>query len=375
MRTSHPWEAYQQALLNELIYWAEQPQFSGRSLSTVFFGGGTPSLAPPELIVAVLDEAARHFPWMEGIEVTLEANPGTVDAAHFAGYRAAGVNRLSLGVQSLHDDELQWLERIHSRQQVLDAVGIARQAGFDNLNLDLMYGLPGQSMDRWFDTLDAAIALGSEHLSCYQLTVEPHTRLAARHGADPYALPDEDASLSFLLSTRHYLLQHGYEAYEISNFSLPGRQCRHNDAYWRYCDYLGVGAGAAGKWDLPDGGMHRYSNYRQPERYMQAIGSGAAINSEETLIKVHAAAESFWLGLRRSEGMDLHWFANRFGISPVQLFASPLNRWLDAGDLALSKTHLRVTESGLPVTDAIAEDVLAWVVDHHTDAESSQPHS
>ncbi|MDQ7000238.1 MAG: radical SAM family heme chaperone HemW, partial [Mariprofundus sp.] len=185
-RLQPDWDAYRNALITELKHWSNTPQFSGRTLYSIFFGGGTPSLAPPSLIETVID-AARDCCGIENdAEITLEANPGTADSGNFRAYRQAGVNRLSIGIQSLDTTELRWLERIHGSDEAIQAYHIARDAGFSNINLDLMYGLPGQNLQDWLTTLHTAIELSPEHLSCYQLTVEPHTRLAATHAQNPY---------------------------------------------------------------------------------------------------------------------------------------------------------------------------------------------
>lgn len=359
MRDVPPWENYQAALLAEMEYWAEQPPFSKRPLTTIFFGGGTPSLAPPSLIDAVLNKAAALFGMEANAEITLEANPGTVDAAHFAGYRAAGMNRLSIGVQSLDDTELQWLERIHDRDEAIHAFETARQAGFDNISLDLMYALPEQSLEQWQRQLDVIVRFVPEHLSCYQLTIEPHTRLAARHAARPLPLPDQETALAFFTATRTQLAEHGYAAYEISNFARNDFRCRHNDGYWLYHDYIGIGAGASGKWDLPDGGICRYSNIRSPEQYItRARADGRAVHSDEVLDSARAAAEAVWLGLRRTSGISREDFAIRFGADIRSMFISSLRPWLQTGHLELNEQQLCLTEKGLPLADAVATTVL-----------------
>lgn len=290
----------------------------------------------------------------------MEANPGTAEAASFAGFRDAGVNRLSIGAQSLKDSELQWLERIHHATEVWHALEMARTAGFGNVNLDLMYGLPDQDPDDWLETLDLALGMDPEHLSCYQLTVEPKTRLAARHRQQPLALPDEELSRHFFLATRRRLRDAGYQVYEISNFARPGFHCRHNDAYWLYHDYLGIGAGAAGKWDSEDGGVIRYTNLSSPAAYMhRAHSNGCAIGRQESLPLKKAAAEAIWLGLRRSKGIELAEYGRRFAASPHDLFGSQLSSWIRAGKLDDSTSHLRLHEEGLLHADTLAADILA----------------
>lgn len=359
VRAQPDWQAYQQALIAELDFWAEQEQYQHRRIHSIFFGGGTPSLAPASLIAEVLAHAQNLFGFEKNIETTLEANPGTVDMQAFQGFYQAGINRLSMGVQSLDHQELQWLERIHNKDEVYQAFDAARSAGFDNINLDLMYGLPQQTLAQWQQSLDTALQFNPEHLSCYQLTVEPHTKLAARHASSPYKLPDDETSLDFFHQTRSSLAQAGYQAYEISNFSKPDKYCRHNDGYWLYHDYIGIGAGASGKWDKQDGGTHRYSNVRTPEKYTaQAIEQGTAINSDESLSLQQAAAEAVWIGLRRKTGVNDLWFQQRFEKSVNVYFQSELAPWLDDKKLTWQQSQVQLTEEGIPLADAIAASVI-----------------
>jgi oxygen-independent coproporphyrinogen-3 oxidase len=354
-----PWGKYQAALIAELMHWSESAMFNNRQITTVFFGGGTPSLAPPSLIRTVIEAASKYFGLSSDAEITLEANPGAIDADHFQQYREAGVNRLSLGVQSLDDHELGWLERIHGRHEALQAFTTARNAGFSNINLDLIYGLPDQTLSHWMQTLHAAIKLGPEHISCYQLTVEPHTKLSARHAKKTYSLPDDELALSFFHQTRQQLHSAGYDAYEISNFAKPGLQCKHNNGYWLYHDYIGIGAGAAGKWDARDGGIKRYSNIRSPERYTQSsLKNGTAFHSQESLNKNQSAAEALWLGLRRQHGVCRHSFQHRFGFDAWLRFASDLELWHKCGKLAVTDSHIYLAPEGLSLADAIAASVL-----------------
>ena len=359
VRAQPDWQAYQDALIAELDYWCKQPVFQGRKLHSIFFGGGTPSLAPAHCIAAVLAHAHQCFGWDEGIEITLEANPGTVDFAAFQGFYDAGINRLSMGVQSMDAQELQWLERIHSHVEVEQAFDHARRVGFTNINLDAMYGLPQQSIEQWAYSLQRVIDFQPEHLSCYQLTVEPHTKLAVRHATSPYALPDDDTALAFFTYTREQLAHAGYAAYEISNFAQKDQYCRHNDGYWLYHDYIGIGAGAAGKWDQEDGGTHRYSNIRNPEAYtQQSLNHGKAYQYDETLNIQQAEAEAVWVGLRRQTGISTPWFQQRFQQSLMHMFQQELSPWLQQGHLIHQHGRLQLTASGIPLTDSIAGSVI-----------------
>jgi len=358
-QSAPPWADYLHALRAELRHWSAQTQFSGRMLASIYFGGGTPSLVPPALVAGVLKDASCRFGLADGAEISLEANPGAVDARRFTGYRAAGVNRLSIGVQSFHDDELAWLERIHCAGEAVQALAMARNAGFDNINLDLMYGLPGQTKGAWLKTLQTALNLKPEHLSCYQLTVEPHTLLAARHHQQPLDLPPDDESLDMFRTTRSFLEEAGYPPYEISNFARPGFYCRHNDGYWLYDDYIGIGAGACGKWNSEDGGIHRYTNVKSPANYItRAVQGEGAIVSEESRTPGQAAAEAVWLGLRRQRGIDRNRFTGRFGKDCWSLFSRQLQPWLNTGDLILTKESMRLNATGQALADSIALSVL-----------------
>ncbi|HHI76505.1 MAG TPA: radical SAM family heme chaperone HemW, partial [Gammaproteobacteria bacterium] len=253
---------YVDALLRDLAVQAER--VAGRTLETVFIGGGTPSLFSGRAIGELLAGAARLLPLAPDAEITLEANPGTAEAGRFADYRAAGVNRLSIGVQSLDDASLRALGRIHDQTQALAAVDMARRAGFDNLNLDLMYGLPRQTPEAALADLEALIGLGPEHLSWYQLTLEPNTLF--HH--DPPPLPDDDALGEMMDAGLARLSAAGFVQYEISAHARPGRQARHNLNYWRFGDYLGIGAGAHAKLTGADGTVRRYARPRHPRDYL-----------------------------------------------------------------------------------------------------------
>ncbi|MDX8389640.1 MAG: radical SAM family heme chaperone HemW [Mariprofundaceae bacterium] len=354
VRSEPDWQRYQQALCAELRYQSLQPSVN-QPVASIFFGGGTPSLAPPILIETVINKVAQYFGIQKGAEISLEANPGAAEAKKFKLFRSAGINRLSIGVQSFNDARLHWLERIHSADEAISAYQMARHAGFNNINIDLMYGLPNQTLAQWQQTLSSAILLEPEHISAYQLTVEPHTLLASRHANHPLALPNDDAALTLLHRTREQLTAAGYNAYEISNFSQPGFQCQHNDGYWKYDDYIGIGAGAAGKKDCMNGGIRRYNNLRTPEHYMDAaLKKGNAEQSHEQLSHRNAAAEALWLGLRRTSGIQLTHFKARFGKHPIEIFPSDLTPWLDSEHLLLNKENLQLSSKGIPLADAIA---------------------
>lgn len=354
-----PWQVYAEALVREIETYAKQSQFAARPVASIFFGGGTPSLAPASLFSDVIQTIRKHFLLDQHAEITIEANPGASEMERFQAYRQAGINRLSIGVQSFDQAELQWLERIHSADEAKQAFTWARRAGFENINLDLMYALPQQSLSEWFVSLETALALQPEHLSCYQLTVEPNTQLHLTHKKKALALPDEDMALDFFTQTRQRLADAGYAAYEISNFSLPGQHCQHNCGYWQYDDYLGIGAGAAGKWDEADGRVLRYSNIRAPQAYLHAIqDQGIAVQSNERLSSAVAMGEAIWLGLRQLQGVDTVWFERRFDVSIVDVYANLLEKWQTLGYLEQTSSHLRLTHEGRNLADDIAASFL-----------------
>ncbi len=353
VRREPDWDDWLAACLRD---WRRQVR-ERRRLASVFIGGGTPSLLPAGILDALLQGIADAL--APDAEITLEANPGTADAARFRDYRQAGVNRLSIGVQSLRADELRWLERIHDPSQARDAYAMARRAGFDNVNLDLMYALPGQSLDDWLATLREACRLEPEHLSCYQLTVEPGTRLAAMQARQRMSWPSETQAADFFTRTREYLEDEGFIAYEVSNHARPGYHCQHNDGYWRYDDYIGIGPGAAGKLDRNDGGSIRWSNIRTPEGYARAmIGQGRAIAEEEKLDIEHAAREAFWLGLRRSEGVEHTSFVRRFSPPLLTRCQQACQQWIQAGLLHSDARATRIVGEGWLLADEIAGSVF-----------------
>jgi oxygen-independent coproporphyrinogen-3 oxidase len=268
LREALPGERYLDALHADLT--AQAPAFAGRPVISVFFGGGTPSLFPPDLIARVLDDLRRHLPFTADAEVTLEANPATVERGRFAGYRDAGVNRVSLGAQSFDATALAALGRIHVPADVARAAEELHAAALPNFNLDLMYGLPAQSIAGALADVTAALALAPAHLSHYQLTLEPGTRFAAQ----PPPLPDEEACWQMQVECQGLLAAHGFAHYEVSAYASAGRQCRHNLNYWRFGDYIGLGAGAHGKLTQQLSRILRSTHLREPRRYLASAADG-----------------------------------------------------------------------------------------------------
>ncbi len=304
-----PKRRYINALLKDLK--RESARAGGRSLQSLFLGGGTPSLFSPEEIAELLDAIRQDFSLAPEAEVTMEANPGTVECGSPAGYRAAGVTRLSLGAQSFNDGMLQVLGRIHSSDDIRRAVQEARDGGFDNFNIDLMHGLPGQSVEMALADLHAAIELEPTHISWYQLTLEPNTVFYAR---PPAGLPDDDEAFEIQLQGQALLATHAYEQYEVSAYARDGRRCGHNMNYWRFGDYLAVGAGAHGKISRGDT-VYRYQKPANPLQYMVSQESGVP-GAAETALRPNELIFDFMLNaLRLNEGFAEQLFIERTGLS------------------------------------------------------------
>lgn len=317
--------------------------------ATVYIGGGTPTLLPARNLEQVLDAVDRFFGRQPGAEVTVEANPGTVDDAKLRVLLAAGVNRLSLGVQSLDDDLLAAMGRIHRRRDVYEAFDQARRAGFSNINLDLIFGLPGQTLDGWRATLKEAIALQPEHIAAYSLQVEEGTPWGKLAAAGELPLPGEELELAMYQEARQMFAAVGYQQYEISNFARPGYQCRHNLTYWLNQPYLGLGAAAASYWR-----GRRWQNYSELHRYRHVLSRGRLPRAEiETLTPHQQMAETMFMGLRLMAGVDLEDFRQRFGVDAREVYARELAGLYRAGLVEEKDGHLRLTEKGLPLANEV----------------------
>lgn len=331
LRDDLPEQRYVTALVADLE--TALPQIWGRTVYTVFFGGGTPSVFSPEAIGSILDAVRARVRLLPEAEITLEANPGTVDAERFAGFRAAGVNRLSLGVQSFDARHLRALGRIHDDRLARTAVEAARRT-FDNVNLDLMYGLPGQTLDDALADIDAALSYAPTHLSAYHLTIEPNTLF---HRSPP-ALPADDLCAEMQERIESRLAAAGYENYETSAFALPGRRCLHNLNYWRFGDYLGIGAGAHGKLSFPDR-IVREMRVKHPRQYLEAAGTATALQDVHEVQARDLPFEFMMNALRLTEGFPLALFEERTGMSRSELL-----RDLDAAerDALIERDHANV---------------------------------
>jgi oxygen-independent coproporphyrinogen-3 oxidase len=328
----------------------------GRTVSSVFFGGGTPSLMAPETAGAILDAVARHWSVAPDAEVTLEANPTSVEATRFRGFRAAGINRVSLGVQSLDDAALAQLGRLHSAREALEAVAVARDS-FERFSFDLIYARPEQTPEAWRAELDRALDENSEHLSLYQLTIEADTPFATLHAAGKLRVPDAEIARVLYDVTREVTARRGLPAYEVSNHARRGAECRHNLIYWRNGEYAGIGPGAHGRLEV-DGVRVATATEKHPERWLLRVESdGHGLTVDETLSREEAGDELLLMGLRLTEGIDPARFAATAG-RPLDSSRIADLCALDLVEIDRSG-RLRVTPAGFPLLDAVVADLAA----------------
>src|SRR4051794_2845903 len=341
--------AWRAALLADLAY--EARLLPGRTLTSIFFGGGTPSLMEPATVAAVIEAACRLWTPAEKIEITLEANPNSVEAARFADLSAAGVNRLSLGLQSFDEQALAFLGRAHRSREGFRALEIA-QKNFRRVSFDLIYALPGDTEDGWSATLAQALRLGTSHLSLYELTIEPGTRFASMVGRHDFEPLDADRSAALYELTDAMTSAAGMPAYEISNHARPGQESRHNLAYWRYADYAGVGPGAHGR-RLG----RRTVRHKKPENFLSPLRrNGHGIAEEAPLSSAEAADEALVMGLRLSEGIDPHAIADRFGL-PGIVDSDRVERLVASGHLKRSGSRTALTACGRLLLDHILGEI------------------
>jgi len=347
-------ERYVRAFATEIASMAAR--VPGQTVSTIFFGGGTPSLMRPATVGAILDAVARHWTVARDVEVTLEANPTSVEAERFRGYRDAGVNRVSLGVQSLDDAALKALGRLHSADEALAAVAIARNV-FERYSFDLIYARPGQLATDWTRELKLAIAEAAEHLSLYQLTIEPETPFHGLHAAGKLRIPDDDEARALYDLTLDICAQAGLPAYEISNHARPGAECRHNLVYWRGHAYAGIGPGAHGRLEI--GGERRATaTEKRPEAWLMRVeANGCGLISDEALTREERADEFLLMGLRLAEGINL---ARYRAIAGRDLDPRRIAILKDEGAIEITADGcLRVTQAGFPLLDAVVADLAA----------------
>jgi oxygen-independent coproporphyrinogen-3 oxidase len=345
-------DAWRAALLADMRH--EAALAGGEPLESIFFGGGTPSLMPPALVGALIEEAGGLWGFAPGIEITLEANPSSVEASKFTGLAAAGVNRVSLGLQALDDKTLRFLGRLHDAREGLAALETA-QAVFDRVSFDLIYARPGQTAEQWEAELRTALGFGTGHLSLYQLTIEPGTRFATDVRQRTFIPLADDPAADLFALTRELTEAAGLPPYEVSNHARAGEESRHNLAYWRYRDYIGIGPGAHGR----RGGMATL-RHKKPENWLEALAErGHGLKEERALRLSEQASEALLMGLRLAEGVDLADLSQRFSIPPADL--------IDAAKLALYESlglawrdgeRIGVTPQGMPLLDALLGELV-----------------
>lgn len=346
-------KAWRDAMLSDLAY--EARLTAGRKLGSIFFGGGTPSLMPPETAAALIEAAERSWGFANDIEITLEANPSSVEAAQFAELASAGVNRVSLGLQALDNETLTFLGRAHQVEESLAALDAA-QHHFDRVSIDLIYARPNQTADQWKAELARAIGFGTTHLSLYQLTIEPGTRFATDVAKQQWQPLDDDLAADLYTMTQEMTASAGLPAYEISNHAAPGNESRHNLAYWRYQDYAGVGPGAHGR----RGGLAT-QRHRKPENFMSAVARNAhGLQVEEPLDPATQAMEALLMGLRLREGVDMSALSDRFSIDSGDLIDwTAVDKLETLGFVHRADRHVSVTSKGFPLLDAILPQIVA----------------
>jgi putative oxygen-independent coproporphyrinogen III oxidase len=344
-----PEAEYVARLLEDLR--ADLDAAQGRPLQSIFIGGGTPSLFSAAAYAGLLEQIDRLVPFASDIEITLEANPGTAEQQKFTGYRAAGINRLSIGVQSFNAEHLKVLGRIHDRDEAVRAADFARKAGFDNFNLDLMFALPQQSTAQALADLQQAIACEPTHISWYQLTIEPNTEFFSK----PPVVPEDDAVSDMQDAGMTLLANHGYARYEISAYAQQGRQARHNLNYWLFGDYLGIGAGAHGKLTQPDGSIMRTRKTRMPAHYLDR--SRTLLTESRTIPSEELPFEFMMNALRLYEGCPAPLFEARTGLA-LQQIAAPLAKLRQRGLLLADPQRLQPSETGLRYLNELLLDFM-----------------
>ena len=327
-----------------------------RTVSSIFFGGGTPSLMQPSTIAGILNSIGRQWRVASDVEITLEANPTSVEATRFRGYRAAGVNRVSLGVQALDDRALAELGRMHTAREALDAVAIARSV-FDRYSFDLIYARPGQQPNDWANELKTALTHAGEHLSLYQLTIEADTPYEALHKAGKLKTPDDDLGRELYDTTLEICAAHGLPAYEISNHARPGAECRHNLVYWRGQEYAGIGPGAHGRLDI-DGARHATATEKRPETWLTRVETdGHGLITDDELTSEERGDEFLLMGLRLAEGIEIKRYQELAGrqLDPIRIADLSSHGLIET----TAEGRLRVTLPGFPVLDAVVADLAA----------------
>ena len=343
---------YVQSLLTQIR--TSYPEKHKKELETLFIGGGTPTVLRTGKLVEIIETCREVYGFSDDAEISIEANPGTIDRAKLSALQDAGVNRLSVGVQSFNDKDLQVLGRAHRSDKITQAVYDAREAGFNNISLDLMYGLPGQSVESWKENLEQAVALHPQHLSLYQLTIEEDTDFYNRYLNDSLGLPDDEEIIAMEQATREYLGAHGIEQYEISNYARAGYECRHNIGYWHNEEFVGCGAGAAG---FCNG--KRYKVIIDPLLYCSAVESGEDVIEESEVLSMEASfRETVVMGLRLIKGIDKRRLSDRYHLTLDDQYGSELTDLVRKGLLEESEDYLRLTVQGRRFANQVMAELV-----------------
>jgi oxygen-independent coproporphyrinogen-3 oxidase len=344
------------ALRAELAW--EAARLGPRRLNSIFFGGGTPSLMEPDSVAALIEDAGRLFTLAEGAEITLEANPTSIEAGRFAAYRAGGVNRVSIGVQSFDEAALKFLGRQHSAAQAIAAIELGAKI-FPRISFDLIYALPEQTEAGWRAELRQALSLAADHLSLYQLTIEEGTKFATLYGRGEFVLPEEELAARLYDATAEEGARFGLAPYEISNYARPGAESRHNLAYWRYQDYAGIGPGAHGRVSV-GGGLLATSRHRAPEAWMERVQrEGHGTTEEAAITPADQAREALLMGLRLAEGVSIPYFTARTGVALEDAVeADMLAACIEEGYLTLTPERITATAQGRHRLDALLPALL-----------------
>lgn len=347
-------ERYVQAISTQVRLCADEYREHLRPLTSIFLGGGTPTLLSSEVLSRLLGECLERFPCADEAEISIEVNPATVDGKSLQLLRQAGFNRLSIGVQSLQDAELRQLGRPHTVADAVETIQLARRAGFENINLDLMYGLPGQDLQAWKNTLEHALELQPTHLSMYELTIEADTPFARMEEQDTLSLPDEDTVLLMLEATQYVLMQAGLQRYEISNYAQPGYQCRHNINYWQNGEYIGLGVGAVAFLNNT-----RYTAIAHAEQFCEHLEKGLEVwVDKEKLDREAAFRETVIMGLRMTTGVSLAALTERFGINGETYYSETLHRLMRQGMLRIVQGRLQLTAQGFLLANTVMAELV-----------------
>jgi len=344
---------YVVAVKKQLRRFAAIKKTQAQPLTTIFFGGGTPTMLSPDVLRELLYDCLHHFPCAEEMEISMEVNPATVDARGLQALRKSGFNRLSIGVQSFNDRHLQRLGRPHTAADAVLTVQMARQAGFTNISLDLMYGLPSQNTRSWQGCLDQALDLNIQHLSLYELTIEENTPFAAGLDRGELQLPEEEIVLSMMETIRESIASAGFVRYEISNFARPGYECRHNINYWQNGDYIGLGPGAVSCLD----GTRRTA-ITDVERFCERLEKGSEWQEEETLDNEARFRETIIMGLRMTQGVSIQGITERFALNPLSYYGKTLDQLMEAKLLVVDQDRLRLTDRGLVLANTVMAELV-----------------